>query len=198
MELDSQNPTKGLTLEGVEIQLDIEAKKTLVGRILTDKPLNRAAVKEILAQAWRLNEELKISLMGPNVFLFYIQEAKQAKKVLEDGPWVLVSKERSHKNVDFIKYERLQGFCYNCGLIGHDNKKCQKEQEMVIYNPSRPRYGPNLGVPQARSLAAIVTENARISKKKEGEASGMPEGMHSGPTSTDPSFGKNLCLQKQR
>ncbi|KAJ1432365.1 hypothetical protein SESBI_06624 [Sesbania bispinosa] len=93
MELDDTNSAEGLTLEGAEIQLDMEgeaglaiAKKTLVGRILTDKALNRVAVKEILAQAWRLNEELKIFDMGPNVFLFYFYESKQVKMVLEDGP----------------------------------------------------------------------------------------------------------------
>ncbi|KAJ1432366.1 MSHA biogenesis protein MshD [Sesbania bispinosa] len=66
---------------------------------------------------------------------------------------------------------------------------------MTVYNQSGPRYGPNLGVPQARSLAAIVTENARrISKKKEGETSGIPEETHSGPTSTDTRNGQKSAL----
>ncbi|KAJ1438736.1 Zinc finger, CCHC-type [Sesbania bispinosa] len=227
------------SLEGAEIQLDTEAeagltlaRKTLVGRILTDKSLNRVAVKEILAKAWGLNEDINISDMGPNIFLFHFKEGKQAKKVLEEGPWYVMSqlvslqfgfqklqylrligevvlvenpmvdgqllrlfmRIRVQVNVKkplitgfwlprkdlpktwiFIKYERLQGFCYNCGIIGHDNRKCKKEKEMVVYNTSRPRFGPNLGVPQARSLATIVTENTRRkNKNKEAEGSEVP------------------------
>ncbi|KAJ1382959.1 Zinc finger, CCHC-type [Sesbania bispinosa] len=281
MELNKTNYADELTIEEAEIQLDIEgevglsiAKKTLVGRILTGKPLNRAAVKEILAQAWRLNEELQISDMGPDVFLFQFQEAKQAKKVLEDGPWYVMGhllslqtwvpevsvfevnydyvsfwiqlhglpleymntrnaikvakllgevvsventlveghllrpfmRVRVQVNIKkplvtgfwllrkdlpkkwiFIKYERLQGFCYNCGVIGHDNKKCSKEKEMAAFNQSKPRYGPNLGVPQARSIVAIVTENTRrISRKKEGETSDRAKEQLCGTTNTDP------------
>ncbi|KAJ1388963.1 Zinc finger, CCHC-type [Sesbania bispinosa] len=70
----------------------------------------------------------------------------------------------------FIKYERIQGFCYNCGIIGHDDKKCKKTKEIAIYDPSRPRYGPNLGIPLVKSLAAIVAENVmriKLLKHKE-------------------------------
>ncbi|KAJ1435962.1 hypothetical protein SESBI_04514 [Sesbania bispinosa] len=93
MELASSSSTLPTQLEGAEISLDSEcetglaiARKTLVGRVLTDKNLNRPAVKEIIVRAWGLNEELKFFYMGPNVYVFHFKEEKDAKCVLEEGP----------------------------------------------------------------------------------------------------------------
>ena len=58
-----------------------------------------------------------------------------------------------------LKYERLQGYCYNCGRIGHDQKICKAAKVMSLCNPQLTRYGPGLGVPTARSLQAIIREN---------------------------------------
>lgn len=49
--------------EGVEF-----AKRTLVGKILFERILNRAAAKMIIAKAWGEPEGLKIADMGPNIF----------------------------------------------------------------------------------------------------------------------------------
>ncbi|KAJ1395066.1 Zinc finger, CCHC-type [Sesbania bispinosa] len=256
MDIQESVSEENSPIEGAEIQLDIEgesgltiARKTLVGRILTDKSLNRVAVKEILAKAWGLVEDINISDLGPNIFLFHFSEEKQAKKVLEEGPRfvmgqllhglpldymntknatkiagfigevVLVENPfvnghllrsfmriRVRINVKkplitgfwlprkdlpktwiFIKYERLQGFCYNCGVIGHDNRTCKKGNEMAVYNISRPRFGPSLGVPQPKSLAAIVTENIRRkNKNRETEEAGVPkETYHKDTISAD-------------
>ncbi|KAJ1382435.1 Zinc knuckle CX2CX4HX4C [Sesbania bispinosa] len=59
----------------------------------------------------------------------------------------------------FIKYERLQDFCYNCGVLGHDFWKCKEEKAMAIHIPNRPRYGPGLAVLQAKAMSTIVSEN---------------------------------------
>lgn len=43
------------------------ARRTLVGKILTNKPLNKGVVKSILLKVWGDPLGLKITGMGPNV-----------------------------------------------------------------------------------------------------------------------------------
>ncbi|KAJ1408205.1 Zinc finger, CCHC-type [Sesbania bispinosa] len=242
------NPEEGLKL----------AKQTLVGKILAEKNLNRGAVKEILSKAWNVDEELTITDLGPNVFLFAFSEKKQVVKVVQEGPWFVMGHLLSLQNwipeasvfevnYDFvsfwiqlhnlplemisaknavklagtigevltvenplvngqlvrpfirvrvkvnikkplvtgcwvprkdlpriwvqIRYERLQGFCYNCGVIGHENRKCKIKQVMAFFGPSRPKYGPSMGIPPARPISSIVAKNlSRIKKLKGQEA----------------------------
>ncbi|KAJ1408612.1 Zinc finger, CCHC-type [Sesbania bispinosa] len=68
-----------------------------------------------------------------------------------------------------FRYEKLQGFCYRCGIIGHNNKKCKKDQAMASFDSSRPKYGPTLGVPPARSISSIVIENLNRVRKLKGQ-----------------------------
>ncbi|KAJ1434101.1 Zinc knuckle CX2CX4HX4C [Sesbania bispinosa] len=240
------------------------ATKMLIGRILSGKTLNRAAIKDVLNKAWGLLEDLNISDLGPNIFLFNFKEEREAKRVLEDGPWFVMGcllslqkwiPEVSVFEVDyayvgfwvqlcgiplelmnssnairvakflgdmvtvenpfvngqllrsfmrvkvlinvkkpiiigfwlprkdlprtwiFVKYERLQGFCFHSGILGHDYRKCNKEKEMAIHNPSKPGYGAGLVVPLAKSLVAIAAENSNRKKKfKEGVGSDMENG----------------------
>ena len=58
-----------------------------------------------------------------------------------------------------VKYDKLQGYCYTCGRIGHDKKVFKEEKAVSMLNPKLPRYGPGLGVPSAKSLDAIIKEN---------------------------------------
>ncbi|KAJ1417129.1 Endonuclease/exonuclease/phosphatase superfamily [Sesbania bispinosa] len=65
-------------LEGATIQLEGEreesldlAMRSLVGKILLEKPLNRGAIKQILTKAWgEESEDMEITEMSTNVFMF--------------------------------------------------------------------------------------------------------------------------------
>lgn len=70
--------------EGVEF-----AKKTLVGKIIFENILNRGAVKTVIAKAWGDPEGLKISDLGPNVFMFIFND-KEAQEVIKRGPWYVM------------------------------------------------------------------------------------------------------------
>ncbi|KAJ1405016.1 Zinc knuckle CX2CX4HX4C [Sesbania bispinosa] len=248
--------------EGMELHLEPEGeeglqvdRKTLVGKVLVEKVLNKAVVKEIISKAWNLGEDLNIVDLGPNVYMFNFSRVKDAKRILEEGPWFIMGnllniqnwipevsvfevnydyvlfwvqfhglpldlmsttnagkigkilgdvilvenplmeghmlhsflRVRIHINIKkslvtgfwlprnnlprlwiFAKCERLQGFYFNCGIVGHDRRRCKGEMVMSLFDPSKPRYGPNLGVPLAKSLASIAAENiSRIRKHKE-------------------------------
>ncbi|KAJ1397629.1 Zinc knuckle CX2CX4HX4C [Sesbania bispinosa] len=86
---------------------------------------------------------------------------------LEEGFWI--PRKDLPRTWVFIKYERLQGFCYHCGVIGQDNKKCNKSQAMATYNPSKPRFRLTLGVPLARSITSIMAKHSSRVQKLKGQ-----------------------------
>ncbi|KAF7824555.1 reverse transcriptase [Senna tora] len=57
-----------------------------------------------------------------------------------------------------LSYEKLQGYCYNCGCLGHKQKDCKEKRAMAIWDPSKPRYGPTLGVPPVKPLHLVLSE----------------------------------------
>lgn len=71
----------------------------------------------------------------------------------------------------FLRYEKLQDLCFNCGILGHEQKDCKREKMMVVLDKESPRYGPRLGVPPAKPLAEIAMEKRRwfyVGQKMEG------------------------------
>ncbi|KAJ1418939.1 hypothetical protein SESBI_15544 [Sesbania bispinosa] len=97
MNESSLSITQPSDLEEVEILLESNeqeatktAQRTLVGKILSGKSLNRNAAKEILSKAWAVQEEINIVDLGPNLFMFSFSDKKIAKRILEEGPcfWV--------------------------------------------------------------------------------------------------------------
>lgn len=67
------------------------AQRTLVGKILFEKILNRAAAKMIIAKAWGEPEGLKVVDMGPNIFMFTFKDKKEPQEVLRRGPWYIMN-----------------------------------------------------------------------------------------------------------
>ncbi|KAF7828451.1 homeobox-leucine zipper protein HAT4 [Senna tora] len=57
-----------------------------------------------------------------------------------------------------LSYEKLQGYCYNCGCLGHEQKDCKEKRAMAIWDPSKPRYGPTLGVPPVKPMHLVLSE----------------------------------------
>lgn len=55
-----------------------------------------------------------------------------------------------------IKYERLQSFCYKCGVVGHDFKGCNKE--VAVDEKGNRVYGAWIIAQAQKDLEASMTK----------------------------------------
>lgn len=67
------------------------AKRSLVGKILSGRLLNRGAVKTILSKAWGDLVGLQITDLGPNIYMFTFAEEKDVVEVMKRGPWFVMN-----------------------------------------------------------------------------------------------------------
>ncbi|OMO78284.1 hypothetical protein CCACVL1_14522 [Corchorus capsularis] len=68
--------------------------------------------------------------------------AMDFKKPLVNGFWT--SRADLTKVWVDLKYERLGDFCYNCGMLGHTDRGCEKDFKILSYNVREGRYGPGM------------------------------------------------------
>ncbi|KAJ1389792.1 hypothetical protein SESBI_37989 [Sesbania bispinosa] len=66
------------------------ARRSLVGKILVSKTLNKGAVKNILLKAWRTPNEVQVTDMGIKKFLFTFTTKDEAKEVMDKDPWYVM------------------------------------------------------------------------------------------------------------
>lgn len=83
--------------EGTTVELDFDegappllSETTPVGRILTDKIINRSVVKDMLEKAWGRPSGLLITDLGPNLYLFQLPNKEEAMRVLKGAPWLVL------------------------------------------------------------------------------------------------------------
>lgn len=71
-------------------------------------------------------------------------------KLIPTGCWAPRS---NLPNLSIVyKYERLQSLCYKCGIIGHDQNSCSKPTVMSPFDPTKPKFGPDLSVSMPLNL----------------------------------------------
>lgn len=60
---------------------------SLVGKLVADKVVNVVAVKAVINRAWNLKQNVSISCLAPNTFLFGFSNSQDRGRVLNTGPW---------------------------------------------------------------------------------------------------------------
>lgn len=80
--------------EGATIELEKDSRKTfevakhaLVGRIISEKPLNRKTVREMILKSWGHPKGLHTIDLSMNTYMFNFSEAMTPRKIMEDAPW---------------------------------------------------------------------------------------------------------------
>ncbi|KAJ1396214.1 Zinc finger, CCHC-type [Sesbania bispinosa] len=229
-----------IKLESDTIQSSLLAKRSLLGRILSQKPLNRdkkEALEIIKKGAWFImGFLLSLQFWVPEAAIyevdfdhisFWIQihglplevmntgnaakiigkigdvlevenpevEGKllrtfvrvrarvNIKKPLVTGCWV--PRKNLPKVWIMFKYERLQGLCFNCGVIGHEQKSCSHAQVMPHLDNRNPKYSSKLGVAPARPILQLFQEQGQWRNKMK-EDFEKKQGDHNGNTDKTP------------
>ncbi|TXG72737.1 hypothetical protein EZV62_001316 [Acer yangbiense] len=66
---------------------DRKVAHSLVGKILTTKPINREAFISWIPKLWRTSEPFEINAMGRNIFVLRFRNSEDKRRVLSGGPW---------------------------------------------------------------------------------------------------------------
>ena len=59
----------------------------LVGRFLTDKSIDFAAMRSMMASLWKPVKGMCIKSLQPNLFLFQFFHERDLQRVIKGGPW---------------------------------------------------------------------------------------------------------------
>ncbi|KAL5734837.1 hypothetical protein ACOSP7_032698 [Xanthoceras sorbifolium] len=59
----------------------------LVGKIWTNKQVNREAFRATIPKIWRTKQEVQVEVLQENIFVFHFRTYEDRQRVLSGGPW---------------------------------------------------------------------------------------------------------------
>ncbi|KAL5796050.1 hypothetical protein ACOSQ2_000870 [Xanthoceras sorbifolium] len=73
---------EGLKAEGIR-----RLSLSLIGKLVSNREVNREAFRNTIASIWRTKSEVEVESIGVNLFVFRFGCSWDRKRVLEGGPW---------------------------------------------------------------------------------------------------------------
>ncbi|KAK2637676.1 hypothetical protein Ddye_025471 [Dipteronia dyeriana] len=64
-----------------------DVDRSLVGKVLSSKKVNREAVKGLIEQIWNQFGRVEVESIGENLFLFYFNSKEERNRVFQIGLW---------------------------------------------------------------------------------------------------------------
>ncbi|KAJ9179287.1 hypothetical protein P3X46_011096 [Hevea brasiliensis] len=159
----------------------IESPLCVMGRLLTEKPMNFVAFKQTMVAVWR---PVKGMMSDQRNYFFIWLDYMRIKVTMDVNKPLKRKLQMKHPKgewewVDF-KYERLSTFCFFCGYLGHSYRFRAK----LLEHPEVPRsqfaYGPWLRADNRHS--SNVGERWLLSESKV-----LNGGQNCGSGGTNPS-----------
>ncbi|KAL5762300.1 hypothetical protein ACOSP7_018564 [Xanthoceras sorbifolium] len=109
-------------LEGPVASLDdslqeVGARKlamSLVGKVLTNKLVNREAFRLIIPRIWRTTQPVEVESLGENIFAFYFKNKLNRKRVLMGGPWsfdrslLVIEEPKGNGDISRMRFEKSE------------------------------------------------------------------------------------------
>ncbi|KAL5735075.1 hypothetical protein ACOSP7_032936 [Xanthoceras sorbifolium] len=66
---------------------DRQIKLCLIGKIITNKQINREAFRGTIQKIWRTQQLVDVEVIWDNIFVFQFRNQQDRKRVLLGGPW---------------------------------------------------------------------------------------------------------------
>ncbi|KAJ1381686.1 Zinc knuckle CX2CX4HX4C [Sesbania bispinosa] len=126
---------------------------------------------------------------------FRVRALINITKPLVTGCWV--PRKNLPKVWIFFKYERLQGLCFNCGIVCHEQKACGKPQVISHLDGKVPKYNAKLGVAPAKPILQLFQEQGHWSNKMKKGDEGNQEGHNTDSGGAADPMPHNLCNPNQ-
>lgn len=84
----TEEETSDIAIRGSQRNQTLEeCSLSVLGRFLSDKPLNLRAAKNLLRSIWKMGDDIKIIEVGEGLLQFKFSMESQLKWAVENGPW---------------------------------------------------------------------------------------------------------------
>ncbi|KAK2641361.1 hypothetical protein Ddye_023124 [Dipteronia dyeriana] len=82
---------KDRPVQTLDVSLKVEGEQRLalclVGKVLTNKVVNREAFLDVMKKIWRVDGGVEIEPIKGNMFAFYFKSQESRQRILKGGPW---------------------------------------------------------------------------------------------------------------
>ncbi|TXG48183.1 hypothetical protein EZV62_027477 [Acer yangbiense] len=83
---DKDGPVRILE-ENLKSEAVIRQSLSLIGKILSNKTVNRVAFMRVIRSIWRVKEGFEIESVTGNIFTFHFKNEEDRRRVISGGPW---------------------------------------------------------------------------------------------------------------